>query len=89
MPNASTTPRREGRNKGDELTRDRRRSCPYCNEKVDHVDFTNVAALRRAVTDKGRIRAQRLTGACRRHQNQVGAAIKRAREMALLPYVNS
>jgi small subunit ribosomal protein S18 len=41
------------------------------------------------VTDKGRIRAQRLTGACRRHQNQVGAAIKRAREMALLPYVNS
>jgi small subunit ribosomal protein S18 len=89
MPSANARPRRESRNKAAGPTRDRRRSCSYCNEKADDVDFTNVAALCRAVTDKGKIRARRVTGACRRHQNQVGVAIKRAREMALLPYVNS
>jgi small subunit ribosomal protein S18 len=56
---------------------------------VEEVDFTDVATLRRMITDKGKIRSRRVTGACRRHQNQIGVAVKRAREMALLPYVNS
>ena len=43
--------------------------------------------LRRYISEKGKIRSRRITGACRRHQNQVSAAVKRAREMALLPYV--
>jgi len=46
-----------------------------------------VAELRRYVSEKGKIRSRRITGACRRHQRQVAVAIKRAREMALLPYV--
>jgi small subunit ribosomal protein S18 len=46
-----------------------------------------VSLLRRFVSDRGKIRSRRITGACRRHQNQVARAIKRARELALLPYV--
>jgi small subunit ribosomal protein S18 len=65
----------------------RRRSCYFCKEKVDEVDYKNVNQLRRYISEKGKIRNRRVTGACRRHQRQVAVAIKRAREMALLPYV--
>jgi small subunit ribosomal protein S18 len=65
----------------------RKRNCFFCREKVDEVDYKNVNQLRRYVSEKGKIRSRRITGACRRHQNQVSVAVKRAREMALLPYV--
>ena len=64
----------------------RKRNCYFCREKVDEVDYKNVNQLRRYVSEKGKIRSRRITGACRRHQRQVAAAVKRAREMALLPY---
>ncbi len=67
----------------------RRRPCPFCEGAVATLDFKDPATLRRFVTDKGRIRARHATGVCRRHQLQVAAAVKRAREMALLPHVNS
>jgi small subunit ribosomal protein S18 len=65
----------------------RRRSCFFCKEGIEEVDYKNVAQLRRYVSEKGKIRNRRVTGACRRHQRQVAVAVKRAREMALLPYV--
>jgi small subunit ribosomal protein S18 len=65
----------------------RRKACPYCRDKVDQVDYKDVSALRRFVSDRGKIRSRRITGACRRHQSQVARAVKRARELALLPYV--
>jgi small subunit ribosomal protein S18 len=65
----------------------RRRNCSFCRDKVEEVDYKNIAQLRRYVSEKGKIRSRRITGACRRHQVQVAAAVKRAREMALLPYV--
>ena len=65
----------------------RRRNCHFCREKVQEVDYKNIAALRRYISEKGKIRSRRITGACRRHQLQVALAVKRAREMALLPYV--
>jgi small subunit ribosomal protein S18 len=89
MPSASTKPRRERRSTAAGFTADRRRSCRFCTDKVEEIDFTNIAALGRMISDKGRIRSRRFTGACRRHQNQIGVAVKRAREMALLPYVTS
>jgi len=64
----------------------RRKPCPYCKEKIDRVDWKDIGSLRRFVSDKGKIRSRRITGACRRHQRQVALAVKRAREMALLPY---
>ena len=66
----------------------RRKSCPYCRDKVDVVDYKDVGSLRRAVSDKGKIRSSRVTGACRRHQSQLAKAVKRARELGLLPYVS-
>jgi small subunit ribosomal protein S18 len=65
----------------------RRRSCFFCKDKVDEVDYKNINQLRRYISEKGKIRNRRVTGACRRHQRQVAVAVKRAREMALLPYV--
>lgn len=65
----------------------RRKSCYFCREKIDEVDYKNLAQLKRFASEKGKIRSRRITGACRRHQEQIAAAVKRAREMALLPYV--
>jgi small subunit ribosomal protein S18 len=64
----------------------RRRNCHFCKDKVEEIDYKNLNQLRRFVSEKGKIRSRRLTGACRRHQRQVAVAVKRAREMALLPY---
>ena len=65
----------------------RRKSCFFCKTKVDEIDYKNIGELRRYVSEKGKIRSRRISGACRRHQRQVAVAVKRAREVALLPYV--
>jgi small subunit ribosomal protein S18 len=65
----------------------RRKPCPYCKDKIEQVDYKDVDGLRRFISEKGKIRSRRITGACRRHQSQIARAVKRAREIALLPYV--
>ncbi len=67
----------------------RRKNCFFCREKIVEVDYKNYNQLRRYVSEKGKIRSRRITGTCRRHQSQVALAVKRAREMALLPYVTN
>ena len=67
----------------------KRRSCQFCRDKIEEVDYKNTNILRRHVSEKGKIRSRRITGACRRHQRQVAVAVKRAREMALLPYATT
>jgi small subunit ribosomal protein S18 len=67
----------------------KRKSCHFCKDKVAEIDYKNVNQLRRYTSEKGKIRSRRITGACRRHQRQVAVAVKRAREMALLPYVGA
>jgi small subunit ribosomal protein S18 len=64
----------------------RRRGCWFCKEGIEEIDYKSASQLRRYVSEKGKIRSRRVTGACRKHQRQVAVAIKRAREMALLPY---
>jgi small subunit ribosomal protein S18 len=66
----------------------RRKPCPQCRDKIEQVDYKDIASLRRFISDKGKIRSRRITGACRRHQSQIAKAVKRARTLALLPYVN-
>ena len=85
-PTTTRDRRRGGRGKG-APTGGRRKPCPFCRDKVDVVDYRDVASLRRAISDKGKIRSSRVTGACRRHQSQLANAVKRARELGLLPYV--
>jgi small subunit ribosomal protein S18 len=65
----------------------RRKSCQYCKDKVEFVDYKDITALRKFISERGKIRSRRITGACRRHQNQIATAVKRARELALLHYV--
>ena len=82
------TPRREKKSRPGAPGQSRRRFCPFCNDKIEEVDYKNHPALRRMMSDKGKIRSRRVTGTCPRHQYQVAVAVKRAREMALLPYAN-
>jgi small subunit ribosomal protein S18 len=72
---------------GSSPTGGRRKSCFFCKDNVAEIDYKNINQLRRYISEKGKIRSRRITGACRRHQVQVAVAVKRAREIALLPYV--
>ena len=85
MAKSKAPPRARGKNRP--VSPARRRYCSLCKEKIDEVDYKDVATLRRFVSDRGKIKTRRVSGACRRHQRQVAAAVKVAREMALLPYV--
>ena len=60
--------------------------CQFCSEKVEYIDYKDSALLRRYVSDRGKIRARRVSGCCARHQQDIAMAVKNAREMALLPY---
>ncbi len=67
--------------------RRRRKICVFCADRVGYIDFKDVARLRKFVSERGKIVPRRATGNCARHQRQVTAAIKRARIVALLPFV--
>ena len=67
----------------------RRKYCQFCKEDVDYIDYKDVQLLRKYTTDRGKIKPRRVTGACTQHQRDLAVAIKRAREMALLPYTVS
>ncbi|MGE5572552.1 MAG: 30S ribosomal protein S18 [Bacteroidota bacterium] len=64
----------------------RKRVCSFCVDKIDAVDYKDVARLRRFITERGKIIPRRISGNCARHQRQITAAIKRARLVALLPF---
>ena len=66
--------------------RQKKKFCVFCKDRIDHVDYKDVPMLRKFVSDRGKIRARRVTGNCAQHQRDVAAAVKNAREMALLPY---
>lgn len=79
-------PRRGGGGGGGGGRFRRVRGCEFCRSKVDVVDYKNVDMLRRYITDGAKMEARRKVGTCARHQRVVAQAIKRAREIALLPY---
>jgi len=64
----------------------KRKVCPYCVEKAAEIDYKDVAKLRRFITEKGKIIPRRTSGVCAEHQRALTTAIKRARQMALLPF---
>lgn len=74
-------PRKPGKFK-----RVRRKICGFCVDKVETVDYKNAAKLRKYVSDRGKILPRRTTGTCASHQRILTHAIKRAREIALLPF---
>jgi small subunit ribosomal protein S18 len=84
-PKPGRKPRRDKDDKAWQK-RGKRRYCQFCKDKVDRVDYKDVITLRKFVSDRGKIRARRVTGNCVQHQRDVASAVKNAREMALLPY---
>ncbi|MCU4187115.1 30S ribosomal protein S18 [Acidiferrimicrobium sp. IK] len=70
----------------DSRPRGKKKVCIFCKEHIDWVDYKDVNLLRRFMSDRGKIRARRVTGNCAQHQRDVQVAIKTARELALLPY---
>ena len=67
----------------------RRKSCQYCRDKVEFVDYKDINALRKFISERGKIRARRITGVNVQEQRLIARAIKNAREMALLPYAGA
>lgn len=64
----------------------RKKVCAFCVEKAESIDYKDVAKLRKFTSDRAKILPRRVTGTCARHQRELTTAIKRARQIALLPY---
>lgn len=69
------------------MRKGRRKVCGFCVDKLDHIDYKDISRLRKYVTERGKIMPRRMSGVCAKHQRELAIAIKRARIMALLPYV--
>ncbi|MGI6264983.1 MAG: 30S ribosomal protein S18 [Acutalibacteraceae bacterium] len=68
--------------------RKRRKVCSFCVDKIETIDYKDVARLRRFMSERAKILPRRVTGTCARHQRDLTVAIKRARQIALLPFVS-
>lgn len=64
----------------------RKKVCGFCVDKVENIDYKDIARLRRYMSERGKILPRRVTGTCARHQRELTVAIERARHLALLPY---
>jgi len=66
----------------------RKKVCAFCVDKIEEIDYKDINRLRKYITERAKIMPRRMNGTCARHQRQLTTAIKRARHLALLPYVN-
>ena len=73
---------------GPQKTRKRRKVCQFCVDKADFIDYKDTAKLKRFLSERSKILPRRTTGTCAIHQRELTTAIKRARQVALLPYVS-
>lgn len=68
--------------------KNRKKVCAFCADKVDDIDYKDIAKLRRYLSERAKILPRRVTGTCAGHQRKLTTAIKRARHLALLPYTS-
>lgn len=101
MTTAENQPRPASRDRGDRgdrgergerggprgFRRSRPKVCQYCVDKITRIDYKDIGRLRQAITEHGKIKSRRITGTCASHQRKVAMAVKRARHMALMPFV--
>ena len=66
----------------------RKKVCAFCADKIDEIDYKDTARLRKFVSERAKIYPRRISGTCAKHQRQLTTAIKRARHIALLPYIS-
>lgn len=64
----------------------KKKVCSFCMDKIESIDYKEYARLKKFITERGKILPRRITGNCAKHQRQLTVAIKRARNMALLPF---
>jgi small subunit ribosomal protein S18 len=77
---------RTPRGRGNRGRRGRKRVCSFCVDKVDVIDYKDIGKLKKHITERGKILPRRISGNCAKHQRALTLAIKRARNIALLPY---
>lgn len=83
MADRPERPERDNRRRG---RKGRKKVCGFCVDKVESIDYKDVARLRRYISERAKILPRRVTGTCARHQRELTVAIKRARHLALLPF---
>lgn len=71
-----------------EKRKGKKKVCTFCVDKVEYIDYKAAEKLRRFITERGKLLPRRISGNCAKHQRQLTTAIKRARQMALLPYTS-
>ena len=70
------------------VNRKRKKVCIFCADKVAYIDYKDSAKLRKFISERGKILPRRISGTCAKHQRELTTAIKRARQVALLPYIS-
>lgn len=70
------------------VNRKKKKVCVFCAEKVENIDYKDVARLRKFTSERAKILPRRITGTCAKHQRELTEAIKRARHVALLPFIS-
>ncbi len=70
------------------IKKGRRKVCQFCVDKVESIDYKDIAKLRKFMSERAKILPKRATGTCAKHQRMLTEAIKRARQVALLPYIS-
>ena len=78
--------RTEGQRSFRQNNRRRKKVCVFCQDKIERIDYKDTGRLRKLTTERGKILPRRISGTCAKHQRQLTVAIKRARQIALLPY---
>lgn len=68
------------------MRKSRKKACSFCVDRVEYIDYKDVAKLRRFISERAKILPRRVTGTCAHHQRDLTVAIKRARHLALLPF---
>jgi small subunit ribosomal protein S18 len=71
------------------LRKPKKKVCVFCKDKNAAIDYKDTTLLRKYISDRGKIRARRVTGNCAQHQRDIATAVKNSREMALLPYTST
>lgn len=66
----------------------KKKVCIFCADKIDHIDYKDIGRLRKCTSERAKILPRRISGTCAYHQRQLTVAVKRARQIALLPYIS-
>lgn len=75
------------RDRDKDADKKKHKNCSFCVDKIDNVDYKDSAKIKRYLTEAGKIIPRRITGTCAKHQRMIAAAVKRAREAAVISYV--